>query len=174
MNNQDKKSGNSKLKYHEQQLQRELDINRVVNVPGKFPSTKNNQNSNIDVETYLLHPLNNYSRKEQMILDTDEENNKKEYRNFKIDSNTKRNNLDFSEYVKNGYMGNGRGFGDIEASAHLRYGFDTRHDKKTANSHDITEFKINHVYHNFHDPKHNVLPFARGGIDTRNLDKYRK
>ena len=29
------------------------------------------------------------------------------------------------------------------------------------------------MYPNFNDPNNVVLPFARGGIDTRNLDKYR-
>ena len=139
-----------------------------------FPTTKSNQSSNIDVETYLLHPKTTFKRKEEMVLDTDNQHKGEDYRNFSITGNTKRNSLDSSHYIKNGYKGNGRGFGDLENHENLRYGFDSRQAKKTASSHDITEFKLNKLYNNFNDPTNVVMPFPRGGIDTRNLDKYRK
>ena len=39
---------------------------------------------------------------------------------------------------------------------------------------DISEIKLNSANLGLNDPNTNVLPFPRGGIDTRNLEKFRK
>ena len=43
------------MKFHENGLSRDLEINRIVYVPGILPTTSNHQTNNVDVETYLLH-----------------------------------------------------------------------------------------------------------------------
>ena len=47
------------------------------------------------------------------------------------------------------------------------YGFSEQLSK------DLKDYRFHHMFPDFSDENNNVLPFARGGIDTRNLDKYR-
>ena len=164
---------NEKLKYNDKGFDRELEINKVIYVPGMLPSNANNQNSNVEVESKLLHAENTYLTKNQYILDTDDNNKNKDYRNFSMNSQQKRESLNHGEYIINGFKGNGRGFGDLEVSGDLRYGQDARKERKTARSQDLKDYRFHHMFQNFNDENTNVLPFARGGIDTRNLDKYR-
>ena len=83
------------------------------------------------------------------------------------------NKLNHGDYVTNGFKGNGRGFGDVDISANLRYGQDARNERKTARTQDLKDYRFHHMFKGFHDENNTVLPFSRGGIDTRNLDKYR-
>ena len=82
-----------------------------------------------------------------------------------------RETLNHGDYVNNGYKGNGRGFGDVVISQDLRYGKNSRDEKKTARSHDLKDLKFNNIVISLNDEDNIVLPFPRGGIDTRNLDK---
>jgi hypothetical protein len=138
-----------------------------------FPSSSNNQSSNIDIETKLLKAESTYKQKNIMKLDTDQDNKNKDYRNFSMVSEKSRESINHGNYVRNGFKGSGRGFGDVNIDAELRYGANSREEKKTARSQDLKDYKFHDMFPNFHDEKHVVLPFARGGIDTRNLDKYR-
>ena len=52
-----------KLKYNDKGFERELEINKVVYVPGMFPTTSNHQSSNIDIETKLLKAESTYKQK---------------------------------------------------------------------------------------------------------------
>jgi hypothetical protein len=162
-----------KLKYNDKAFERELEINKVIYVPGMFPSSSNNQSSNIDIETKLLKAESTYKQKNIMKLDTDQDNKNKDYRNFSMVSEKSRESINHGNYVRNGFKGSGRGFGDVNIDAELRYGANSREEKKTARSQDLKDYKFHDMFPNFHDEKHVVLPFARGGIDTRNLDKYR-
>jgi hypothetical protein len=162
-----------KLKYNDKGFDRELEINKIIYVPGMLPTNANNQNSNVEVESNLLHAENTYTSKNQYILDIDNNNKNKDYRNFSMNSQKKRESLNHGEYINNGYKGNGRGFGDVEISADLRYGQNSRKESKTARTQDLKDYSFNSMFQNFGDESNNVLPFARGGIDTRNLDKYR-
>ena len=45
---------NEKLKYNDKGFERELEINKIIYVPGMLPTTSNHQSSNIDLETKLL------------------------------------------------------------------------------------------------------------------------
>ncbi len=162
-----------KLKYNDTGFERELEINKVLYVPGLLPTTSNHQSSNIDIETNLLKAETTYNQKNIMKLDTDKDNENKDYRNFSMIGQKKRESLNHGDYVRNGFKGSGRGFGDVDVDAELRYGANSREDKKTARSQDLKDYKFHHMYYDFNDEKNNVLPFPRGGIDTRNLDKYR-
>ena len=45
-------------------------------------------------------------------IDTDQDNKNKDYRNFSMVSEKSRESINHGEYVRNGFKGNGRGFGD--------------------------------------------------------------
>ena len=57
------KDNSKKIKFHDTGLSRDLEIERMIYVPGMLPSRSNHQTSNIDVETYLLHPEYNFDKK---------------------------------------------------------------------------------------------------------------
>ena len=159
-----------KLRYNNKQFNRCLEINPL----GKIPNSTNPQSMNIDLESNLLLSKNTYEKKNLYTLDKDEQNKDKEYRNFSLKSNTKRVNLNHGDYIRNGNKTNGRGFGDHTIDSELRYGKSTRNEKKTARSHDFLDNTFHPLFPNYNDESNVVLPFYRGGIDTRNLDKYRK
>ena len=141
MNNKEHNKKDKKLKYHDSGLNRDLEIDRILYVPGMLPTTSNNQSSNIEIETYLLHPKNTFEKKNNITLDLDEENKNKEYRNFSIEGNKSRDNLEYSDYIKNGYKGQGRGYGDYEVNSKLRYGINSRLDDNNTRQTDISEIK---------------------------------
>ena len=158
-----------KLKYNDKSFERELEINKVIYVPGLLPTNNNHQSANVEVETNLLQSENTYKKKNLYKLDTDNENKNKDYRNFTLNGEKNRETLNSSDYIKNGYKGNGRGFGDVNISKVLRYGSNSRDEKKTARETDLAKLDFQFLYKNYNEDI--VLPFARGGIDTRNLDK---
>ena len=158
-----------KLKYNDKAFDRELEINKVVYVPGMFPTSQNFQSTNVELETNLLKAENTYKKKNSFSLDTDEENKKKHYRNFSLEGSKIRETLNSGDYIPSGYKGHGRGTGDQEIAKDLRYGHNSRDEKKIARETDLTNLDFNFMYNNFNADT--VLPFARGGIDTRNLDK---
>ena len=164
---------NEKLKYNDKGFDRELELNKIINIQGMFPTTPNHQLANVDIETKLLKSKSTYIKKNNIKLDVDEDNKNKDYRNFSMTSDKNRETLNHGDYIKNGFKGNGRGFGNYDVDVELRFGLNSREDKKTARSHDLKDYKFNSMFPNFNDANNVVLPFARGGIDTRNLDKYR-
>ncbi len=167
-------SKDKKLKFYDKGLTRDLEIDRIVYVPGMLPTSSNHQSNNTDVETYLLHPENTYKKKTSVTLDIDDNNKDKDYRNFTLEGKEIRKNIYVGDYTKNGYKGHGRGYGDYEISSKLRYGYSSRLQNNDARQVDISEIKFNSADTGLNDPNGNVLPFPRGGIDTRNLEKYRK
>jgi hypothetical protein len=161
-----------KLKFNSNSFDRELDLKDIINVRGKLPQGSNNfQNSDIEINTKLRNSESTNKMKQITKLDTDKDNNGKDYRNFSLKSEKLRETLNHGDYVNNGYKGNGRGFGDVNISQDLRYGKNSRDEKKTARSHDLKDLKFNNLMINFSDEDNVVLPFPRGGIDTRNLEK---
>ena len=168
-------SNNTKAKLRNQVLDRELTLD---------PLDGNYDNLKIDDSNKLRNSKNTYVRKENMIL------NNFDNRRLTLTGETKRMPLDYSSYIVNGNKSEGRGFGDYDVSQDLRFGIDSRQQKKTASSTDLTSFKVgNNNYSNYNlsgdvmpSPEiiHLVngnkctLPWPRGGIDTRNLDKYRR
>ena len=162
----------SKLKFNDKGFDRELEINKVIYVPGLLPSSANNQSSSVEVETDLLRAETTFNRKSEIELKTDEKE-KNEVGNFFVENSKKRESINHGDYIRNGYKGNGRGFGNQEISQQLRYGENSRDVKKTARSTDLKDYKFHDLLLDLHDEDNVVLPFPRGGIDTRNLDKYR-
>ncbi len=161
-----------KLKFNSNSFDRELDLKDIINVRGKLPQGSNNfQNSDIEINTKLRNSESTNKMKQISKLDTDKYNKGKDYRNFSLKSEKMRETLNHGDYVNNGYKGNGRGFGDVNISQDLRYGKNSRDEKKTARSHDLKDLKFNNLMINFSDEDNVVLPFPRGGIDTRNLEK---
>ena len=65
----------SKLKYNDKGFDRELEINKVLYVPGLLPTSANHQSSNVDVESELLHPETTYTKKNQVTLNTENKDN---------------------------------------------------------------------------------------------------
>lgn len=160
-----------KLKYSSVDFERELDLEDVINVKGMLSSNNNFQSSDVDTETSLRNPEITNKVKQVTKLDMDKDNKGKDYRNFSLMSEKLRETLNHGDYVNNGYKGNGRGFGDVVISQDLRYGKNSRDEKKTARSHDLKDLKFNNIVISLNDEDNIVLPFPRGGIDTRNLDK---
>jgi len=161
-----------KLKFNSNSFDRELDLKDIINVRGKLPQGSNNfQNSDIEINTKLRNSESTNKMKQITKLDIDKDNKGKDYRNFSLKSEKVRETLNHGDYVNNGYKGNGRGFGDVNISQDLRYGKNSRDEKKTARSHDLKDLKFNNLMINFSDEDNVVLPFPRGGIDTRNLEK---
>ena len=159
------------LKFNSNIFDRELDLKDVINVRGKLPSNENFQNSDIEVNTMLRNSESTNKLKQITKLDVDKDNKGKDYRNFSLKSEKVRETINHGDYVNNGYKGNGRGFGDVNVSQDLRYGKNSRDEKKTARSHDLKDLKFNNLIIDFNDENNIVLPFPRGGIDTRNLEK---
>lgn len=160
-----------KLKFNSNSFDRELDLKDVINVRGKLPSNENFQNSDIEVNTMLRNSESTNKLKQITKLDVDKDNKGKDYRNFSLKSEKVRETINHGDYVNNGYKGNGRGFGDVNVSQDLRYGKNSRDEKKTARSHDLKDLNFNNLIIDFNDENNVVLPFPRGGIDTRNLEK---
>ena len=160
-----------KLKFSSASIDRNLDLKDAINVRGMLPSNKNFQTNDVDVETNLRIAESTNKVKQVTKLDMDDENEGKDYRNFSLMSEKVRETLNHGDYVNNGYKGNGRGFGDVSVSQDLRYGKSSRDEKKTARFHDLKELKFNNIVISLNDEDNVVLPFPRGGIDTRNLEK---
>ena len=153
------KSGDKKLKFHDNGLSRELEIDRIVYVPGMLPTSSNHQSNNTDVETYLLHPQNTYKKKSSVTLNLDDDNKGKDYRNFTLEGKEMRKNLYIGNYINNGFKGQGRGYGDYEISSKLRYGFNSRLESNETRQADISDIKFNSANLGLNDPNTNVLPF---------------
>lgn len=160
-----------KLKFNNKNFDRELDLKDVINIRGMLSSNANFQNSDVDVETKLRNSKVTNKLKQTTELDEDDVNKGKDYRNFTLKSEKLRETINYGDYVNNGYKGNGRGFGDVNISQDLRYGKSSREDKKTARSHDLKDLKFDNIVRSFNDEDNVVLPFPRGGIDTRNIEK---
>ena len=160
-----------KLKYSSVSVDRNSDLKDIVNVRGMLPSSKNFQSNDVETETSLRNAESTNKVKQVTKLDVDKDNKGKDYRNFSLMSEKVRETLNHGDYVNNGYKGNGRGFGDVIVSQDLRYGQNSRDEKKTARFHDLKELKFNNLVISLNDEDNVVLPFPRGGIDTRNLEK---
>ena len=93
------KDNSKKIKFHDTGLSRDLEIERMVYVPGMLPSRSNHQTNNIDVETYLIHPENTFDKKSKVELDINEENKDKDYRNFSLQGKELRKNLYYASHV---------------------------------------------------------------------------
>ena len=133
-----------------------------------MPTSANHQSSNVDVESELY--LRTLILKNQVTLDS-ENKDKEETGNFYVKSGKMRETINHGDYINNAFRGDG--FGDHDVSQMLRYGQNSRDVKKTARDADLKDYKFHKLLKNVNDEDNVVLPFSRGGIDTRNLDKFR-
>jgi len=78
--------------------------------------------------------------------------------------------LNTAAYVPVPYMGYGVGQGDINTDSALQFGEATRTNRLKAGETYIDRF--DYLYNNPQDPDHIVMPWPRGGVDTRFMDKY--
>ena len=70
----DKLCSGKKIKYRSNALSRDLDIGRVIYVPGMLPTTRNNQSNNINVDSCLRNSEVSSKKKSDFVLDQDEQN----------------------------------------------------------------------------------------------------
>lgn len=175
----------------------------IINIPGFFVTSRVNKNSFIGVESFLKHPPIQNKVKSDYICKPDGCNTsgcKKTgsscnclpyrsngYTNFGMPGRSRNGYTymlkdDFSSvcYEPIGNKSAGRGFGQFDASQWLRYPRETRSDRGNISSFEFYTFDKNNTRFeqltrsSYQNPKHLVLPWARGGIDTRNLDRYTK
>ena len=161
-NRNDKICNNKKTKYRTNALDRDLKINNIMCVPGMLPTTKNNQSNNINVESFLRNSQMNSNKKGDFILDTDETNKNKDYRNFGMANISRKVNLNTDNYITTGYKGHGRGF-SIEGM-NLRYSQSTRQTNQDITSIEMDDYRFHELFRNYQNPNNLVLPFPRGGI----------
>ncbi len=84
---------------------------------------------------------------------------------------TKDENINHSYYKAVPYMGQGSGRGDIDLNSVLKYG-ETERGSKQKKVGGITIDRFEQLPWDIQCVDHVVLPFPRGGYDTRLLDKY--
>jgi hypothetical protein len=163
-----KENNNEKIKY--------------ITNPNKLISTSTNSSSYVgnpvDIESYLRNSETSIKNKTSIQLNSDLSPNnfsvlysnklRKNNRN-KNNKNNKNNNFTLTEP----YKGPGRGGGNITISDDIRFGVDTRRyneEYRNINESTITDrFQI--IDSDIQDPKNVVLPFPRGGVQTRDNKK---
>jgi len=98
---------------------------------------------------------------------------------YKVNIPGGRNNSCYTdEYLNTGfylavpYMGSGHGQGDICVESDMRSGELTRFKNKKTGGYLLDRFE--ELDRDIQDPQHIVLPFPRGGIDARAIDKWTK
>ena len=165
-NRNDKYLNNKKIKYRTNGLEREKAIQDIINTPDKLPTNKNRNSNNIVIDNNLRNTKVNDKKKMAFVLDTDKQNKCKDYRNFGMTNISRKDNLNTYFYTSPGYKGQGTGF-SIEGLT-LRNGQNTRQTGENITGLDMNNYRFNELYRNYQITEEN----NRGGIDTRNLDKY--
>lgn len=154
-----------KLKFIENNGLRDIDIISDLD--------KRNYKNDIALANDLRYPHSDCNSKYSFIMDTDEKNKDEEYRDLRIkkkeNCNTGANY--YTNYVSGPYKVQGRGFGDYNVD--LRLGLDTRVGENISNI-EISDFKFEKLSRNYQNPNNIVLPFPRGGVSTRDIDKFSK
>ena len=149
---------------------------KYITNPNKLNSTYNSINcigNPIDVESYLRNS-ENFNRTKMSI----ELNSKFSPNNYSVLYSNKKNNTKKKETSNNfnkiePYKGPGRGSGNIDVSDNVRFGLDTR--RYNDEYRNINEGLINDRHQiiddSFQNNKNVVLPFPRGGVQTRDNKK---
>jgi hypothetical protein len=155
----------------------------ILETPGLFPTSKVGKLDQTCVESMLTRPsVQNVIKKDYQQdfwccktncapnrYNTDSSS---KYDFFDMKTFVKRK--DFGCYKRTGDRRAGRGIGNLDASNHVRYGMDSRNDLETISDMELDKYRFHFHWRNYQDPNHIVFPIPRGGIDTRNLDKYTK
>jgi hypothetical protein len=78
--------------------------------------------------------------------------------------------LNHAYYMAVPFMGHGRGRNDVDAETDIIQGISSRTDRSKIGEWYVDRFE--ELDKDIQDPDHIVLPWPRGGIDTRYLEKY--
>lgn len=146
-----------------------------LNIPRYISNNRVNLDTNINIDTYLRQSGNYCQSKSDFGLDkTSAEPT------WKINNQCdpllllfvpRRKDLDWSNYIRNGDKSQGHGFGNTNIDNYVKFSESSR-QIYTENISNLEQNRFYMLNRNYMDPKHIVLPFPRGGIDSRNLDKY--
>ena len=177
LNNENENDNYNKIKYHENSLSRNIELEKIINKPDLLSTNQNSNSSNIDVNTYLLHPKKNKKYNSNLNLNKDIERDFRDYsyNNINDNDNSDLNDKEktfYTNYIYNGNKSHGRGIGNYDINSELRYGISCRNEKNNVRENDFSNLKLDNN-NLFVNKLENTLPFPRGGIDTRNLDKMR-
>lgn len=124
----------------------------------------------IDTESYLkyvFNPKNGESSASYLDLDY-----KIVQPQRKLDSSllNEPRDLNHAYYIPVPFMGHGRGRNDVDAETDIIQGISSRTDRSKIGEVYVDRFE--QLDRDIQDPDHIVLPWPRGGIDTRYLEKY--
>jgi hypothetical protein len=174
-----KYNSTEKMRYINNRIRDDMDI---LGTPGIFTTSSVGKNEYIDVNNLLYRPaVQNTVRKDYVkeieCCDThckiDKYNTDIATKyGFGDEMQTSVRRKDFACYKRTGNRAAGRGIGNLEADSYIRYSRDTRKDMDTISDVEVDKYKFHSHFRNYQDPNHIVFPLPRGGIDTRNLDKY--
>jgi hypothetical protein len=134
---------------------------------------KRNYKEDIEVGNNTRYPKTSCNNNYSFIMDTDENNKGEDYRDLRIkkEENCTTGNNYTTNYVSGPNRVQGHGFGNIDVD--LRLGLDTRVGENISNI-EITDFHFEKLSRNYQNPINIVLPFPRGGVSTRDIDKFSK
>jgi hypothetical protein len=186
-NNFPKYNSTEKLKFINKN--RMFDNMSILSTPKMYPTSNFGKLEYTNVESILTRPaVQNTVRKDYVKEidcckthcefnrnNTDVVSKYGEYDNeIQEDMQTTVRRKDMACYKRTGNRSAGRGIGNVHADSYIRYGNDTRNDMETIADVELDKYKFHYHFRNYQDPNHIVFPLPRGGIDTRNLDKYTK
>lgn len=148
-----------------------------LNVPGLNMHSAVDKECYVDDESFLIYPgIQNKNRREYIIKDPNGCNcdssmiqNTNRYTGYGV----KMSDEPYKEqhcYNPNCYKGSGRGFGNADISTFVHYPESTRNAGENLRT--VVNDRMYVTNRNYQDPDHVVLPFPRGGIDTRNMNKF--
>ena len=159
------KNKHQKLKFIENGGLRDMDIISDLD--------KRNYKEDIKDGNKVRYPASYCNNNYSFILDTDDNNKNEEYRDFRMKRNDdcKKGTNYLTNYISGPNKVQGRGFGDYDLD--LRLGLDTRVGENISNI-EISDFKFEKLSRNYQNPNNIVLPFPRGGVSTRDIDKFSK
>lgn len=155
----------------------------IMKRPGLFPSSTVGKLEYSNVESLLTRPTIQNSLRKDYVKEIDcckthcEPNYHNTNSNTKYDFDdmmTYERRKDLACYKRPGDRSAGRGMGNVYVASYLQYGQDSRNDLDTITGVELDKYKFHYHFRNYQDPNHLVFPLPRGGIDTRNLDKYTK
>ncbi|AYV79393.1 MAG: hypothetical protein Faunusvirus12_6 [Faunusvirus sp.] len=142
-------------------------IDDALNISGYISNDKHNYPGNIDTDTLLREPG-------LLLEDTPAEQVDMKYNKYNAVKGLghlgRTRDVDSVYYLPTPIK-QGRGDGNMDVNNYVSIAEGTR----LLNGESISNIDQNRLYvldRNYQDPKHIVLPFARGGIDTRHIDKY--
>jgi hypothetical protein len=193
-------------KFNYDNLQKDTKSGKLQKIPdtilstiGMYTMTKNNQESNVPVETELKYGIHDPKKLQEMVLDTGryapiefnkltdgghvmlnakydkltvlqdfDDSVKNAGQIFTFKSATRKNNLDYSEYLVPPLKTYGRGIGNFETLNDTYLGDEARTDNYNIKGFEFRreqELPIDYYVVNRDD-----LPFPKQGIDTRYLN----